>query len=315
MDLSRRDLLRAGTAGTATALVTPGLILPGDAAFGAEEDKRRKRFPGDPGRHRLYYGASTPWDVDRWERQLGARLSMHRMYFQPHNLRGIVKKTREDVRKGRLPHISTKVPNNDWRGVGRGEYNDWLRDIARGLDRIGKPIFFTLHHEPENDRSDHSGRSPRDFVRMTNRAIEIFDHIAPKVTVFPVLQGWMHRSRWNDPRDWYVRHAKIYGVDLYNGWSPSNGQRWRSFAYLLGQVKPYTHGKPIAIGEYGCRTDRRNPGRAARWMRNAYKVAHKRNVVSMSYFNSYLHSPDGSWELDRERGRVFERKLKHRRTR
>jgi len=319
MDLSRRDLVKVGAAGGATALaagLTPGLLLPGDAAFGVDDDaKRKKRFPGDPGRGRLYYGASTPWDVDQWERKLGRRLSMHRMYFQARNVNGLVERSREDIRRGRLPHVSTKVPNDDWREVGRGEHNEWLRDLARGLGRIGKPVFFTLHHEPENDRSDYAGRSPRDFVRMNNQAIEIFREHAPKVTVFPVLQGWMHRSRHNDPRDWYVKRAKIYGVDLYNGWSSRNGQRWRSFSYLLGQVKPYTHGKPVAVGEYGCRTDHRRPGRAAEWMRDAYREAHQRNVVSLSYFNSYLHSPDGSWELDRERGRVFERKLKARRTR
>ena len=274
----------------------------------------RKRFPGDPGIGRIYYGASKPEHIPRWERRMGARLSLHRMFFNPREHPRDGSPSPADIRVGRMPYLSTKVPNNDWRGVARGEYDGWLRAMARGLGRINRPIFLSLHHEPENDRNDLAGRRPRDFVAMNNHALEIFDRFAPKVSVFPTLQGWMHRSRHNNPRAWYVRDAAIYGVDIYNGWSLDNGQRWRSFPYLLGEVKPYTHGKPIAIGEYGCRTDPRRPGRAAHWMRTAYKTAVRRNVVAMSYFNSD-NARHGSWELDRERGRVFENKLKARRTR
>jgi hypothetical protein len=317
MEMSRRDLIRVGAAGAAgatSALAIPGLIVPADA--GDSLKMPNKRFPGDPGPGRIYYGAAKPYGIPRWERRMNARLSMHRMYFQPRNTEGMARRARADIRKGRLPHISTKVPNNDWRAVARGEHDDWLRVMARKLGRIDKPIFFSLHHEPENDRNDYAGRSPRDFVAMHNRALEIFDRYAGKVSVFPILQGWMHDPlSGNNPRDWYVRDANLYGVDIYNGWALHNGKKWRSFAYGLGLVKPFTHGKPIAIGEYGCRTDPRRPGRAARWMRNAYKVAINRNVVSMSYFNSDGGATDGTWELDRERGRVFERKLKARRTR
>lgn len=317
MELSRRDLIRTsavGAAGATSALVVPGLIVPADAA--EDLKKPKKRFPGDPGRGRIYYGAAKEERLPAWERRMGARLSMHRMYFKPSNLRGMARRAHVDVRKGRLPHISTKVPNDDWRGVGRGDYNQWLREIARDLGRIDAPMFFTLHHEPENNRSDGRGRSPRDFVRMNNQALEIFDRLAPRVTIVPVLQGWKHHPlSGNDPRDWYVRDAAVYGVDIYNQWAAHNGNKWRSFAYGLHWVKPFTHGKPIAIGEYGCRTDPRRPGRAANWMRDAYKHAIRKNVVSMSYFNSARNSPDGTWELDHERGRVFERKLKARRTR
>lgn len=316
MELSRRDLIRtsaAGAAGAASAIVVPGLILPADAEESLKKPK--KRFPGDPGRGRLYYGAAKEHGIAGWERRMGHRLSMRRVYFRPENSHAIGRRVRADLNKGRFPHISTKVPNSDWRAVARGEHNDWLRSMARQLGRLDKPMFFSLHHEPENDRNDQAGRRPQDLVAMHNQAMEIFDRLAPKVSVFPTLQGWKHNPlSGNNPRDWYVKDAAVYGVDLYNDWALHNGKHWRPFGELLAHVKPYTHGKPIAVGEYGCRTDPRNPGRAARWMRNAYKVSLRRNVVSLSYFNSDEGATDGTWELDRERGRAFRRRLKSKRT-
>lgn len=315
MEMSRRDLIRVSATGAAatSALIVPGLIVPSDAA---EPLKRpRKRFPGDPGRGRIYYGAAKPEGIPQWERSMGARLSLHRNYFKPQNSHAMARRARQDIRKGRFPYFSTKVPNSDWRGVARGEYDAWLRQMARSLGRVDKPIFLSLHHEPENDRNDNGGRSPANFVAMNNHALEIFDRYAPKVTVFPTLQGWYHRKRGANPKDWYVRDAKVYGVDIYNGWSLRNGKDWEPFKVGLAAVKRYAHGKPIAVGEYGCRTDPRHPGRAAHWMHRAYQVALRNNVVAMSYFNSAGGADDGTWELDRERGRVFKNKLHAPRTR
>ncbi len=273
-----------------------------------------KRFPGDPGPGRLYYGASKPFGIPEWESQMGKRLSLHRMYFQPQNSRGMARRVRETIAHGRMPYVSTKVPNSDWKAVASGEHDAWLRNLAQQLGAIRKPIFLSIHHEPENDRNDYAGRRPQDFVAMNNHALEIFDTYAPKVTVFPTLQGWWHRKRGANPAEWYVADAAIYGVDIYNGWSMHNGQDWVPLREGLKAVIPWAHGKPIAVGEHGCRTDFRNPGRAAKWMRKAYKAAWKRNVVALSYFNSANGGPDGSFALDAERGRAFERKLKARRT-
>ena len=54
---------------------------------------------------------------------------------------------------------------------------------------------------------------------------------------------------------------------------------------------------PLAIGEYGCREDPDNPGLAAEWLRDAAEYARTHNFVSMSYFNSGVNSPDGTWAL------------------
>ena len=74
-------------------------------------------------------------------------------------------------------------------------------------------------------------------------------------------------------------------------------------------VRPYANGRPMVVGEYGCREDPRDPERAVRWMRRAFDYAITNDIICMSYFNSRQNSPDGTWELDGRRAEVFRRLL------
>jgi hypothetical protein len=300
--LSRRAVLTASASGAAAAV----LGLPSQRAAGAEAGLR---FPGDPGAERLYYGASSQHSVDDWEQQMGVRLALHRTYYRSDQTGKLVHVAANDLALGRLPHVSIKAPGS-WASVAAGAHDAWLRSLARRLGALDQPIFFTLHHEPEDNRDRLHGRSPADFVAMQAHAIRVFGANAPMVTVVPVLMGWSFskHNRHVDPDDWFVPAARIYGVDVYNPFSARH-PKWVSFAHKLDLIRPHARGRPIAIGEYGCRNDPADPHRAARWMRDAYTYARSHNIVSMSYFNSGRHSPDGSWALDGERQWVFRRRL------
>lgn len=308
MEISRRGVLTLAVSGAAAVLAGP--IAPARAGTvpRLQSAGALRRFPGDPGAGRLYYGASKPTPVRSWENQMGQRLAVHRRYYQSYQLDELVRQGRRDLDRTRLPHQSMKPPGT-WGEVAAGAHDGWIRSVADGLGRLQAPVFFTVHHEPEDDAGS-SGMQPQDFVRMTTRVISIFGDRAPKVTVFPVLMGWTFDPRsGRNPAEWSVPTARILGVDIYNPWSPTNNLDWVPFRSRLDQVRAYAGGRPIAIGEYGCRTDASRPGRAADWMRDAFDYARANNVVSMSYFNSYLNSPDGTWELDTERGRVFANNL------
>ena len=97
----------------------------------------------------------------------------------------------------------------------------------------------------------------------------------------------------------------MFGIDVYNPWSPTNGKRWRSFGSKLDEVAPWIGQLPVVIGEYGCRDDPRNPGLAADWLRDAVDYARSHHVISMSYYNSDLNTPDGTWELAGEMESAF----------
>jgi hypothetical protein len=302
MNMSRRTLLQWGVGSAATAVL--GFDTSGSAGA---TDVFKRRFAGDPGPGRLYYGASTEQNLADWETQMGQRLALHRSYFKPKQAGRLVRVAKADLAAGRMPHVSIKVPGT-WLSVARGRHDPWLRNISGGLARLNRPVFLTFHHEPENDVRRKG--SPADFVSMQTHIIRLFANRAPKVTIIPILQGWSF-SAYNKkakPALWYVPAAKVYGVDVYNPFCTTD-PKWVSFAEKLNEIKKYAHGKPIAIGEYGCRNDPDNPDRGGEWMHDAFRYARHNNIVSMSYFNSGRNSPEGSWALDGTRSAVFQSRL------
>lgn len=267
-------------------------------------------FPSQPPSGHLYYGASLPADrsVEAWETRLGSTLALHRSYFTPdaNETAQLVEQCRDDLANGRLPHVSTKTPGS-WLDVAAGRHDAWLSAILEQLDRERGPVFFTLHHEPENDAGG-PGMQPADFVAMQRRAIRLAAEAAPQVTVVPILQHWTFeplRAGGPDPTAWIVHEAAVHGVDVYNAWSPTNGKQWRSLGSRVDEVLAWLGDVPLAIGEYGCREDPRNPGLAADWLQDAADYARTHGIVSMSYFNSGVHSPDGTLELSGDTERAF----------
>lgn len=184
-----------------------------------------------------------------------------------------------------------------------------MRSLGTRLGAFNRPILITFHHEPEND-SGGAGMTAVDFVAMQTRIISMYDVIAPKVTVVPILQGWSFDIINNpgvDTAPWKVPTARILGVDSYNPFSAVN-PIWIPFEQRLIEFGKFAGDKPIAIGEYAVREDPATPGRAAQWMRDAFTFARANNIVAMSYFNS-ANSPHGTWHLDGEREQVFRNKL------
>ena len=257
----------------------------------------------------LYYGASLPYDgsLPDWEQQLGASLAVHRSYFTPDHdeTAQLVQQCRDDLAHGRLPHVSMK-PLSTWQDIAAGLHDDWLASMLVPLGDDALPVLFTLHHEPENN-AGAAGMQASDYVAMQRRLIGLAADLAPRVTIVPVLQHWTFDplNGRADPAVWLVDDASVIGLDLYNPWSPTNGKPWRSFGSKADDLMGWVGDTPIAIGEYGCRDDPSNPGLAAEWLRDAAQYAREHNIISMSYFNSHLNAPDGSWELDGRTEQVF----------
>lgn len=268
------------------------------------------RFPGDPGPGKLFYGASLPrgLSVTEWEDELGSTLGVHRSYFTPdHNETvQLISQCRDDAARGRLPHVSIK-PTWTWASLAAGRHDQWLDLTLTKLGKESVPIFLTIHHEPENDTGPQ-GMSPADFVAMQSHVIERAAELAPLVSIVPVLQHWTFdplREGGTRPEEWLVPDAAIMGFDIYNPWSPTNGKLWRSFGSKASEVLDWMGDKAVAVGEYGCRVDNANPGLAAGWLRDAADFGREHGLVSMSYFNSHVNSPDGTWALRGETEQAF----------
>jgi len=255
----------------------------------------------------LYYGASTPKDnLAPFETDLGTTLACYRSFFSADDAGALVERARTDLETGRVPLPSIKPPG-PWAEAARD--TGWLDSIVGPLADLDGPVFLIVHHEPENDAA-HFG-TPSDYVALQEAAIDRAALAGGNIAVVPVLGTWsFHENADRDPREWNVHAASVYGLDLYNPWAEHNGTDWVSFADKFELAQREVDGRPVLIGEYGCRTDPERPGRAAQWLRDAFEVALGGNVVAMSYFNSAVNSPDGSWELDAERLPVFNELLR-----
>jgi hypothetical protein len=294
--ISRRTLL---------AVTAAGVV----AACSGQPDRHQQHTTSSLRGRRLYYGAAVPsQNLHALEQAVGARLSCHRTYFVAGQEGALIAQARTDIGLGRLPLVSIKPPGS-WARTAADL--GWLDGLVEPLSEISGPVYLIIHHEPENDARSYG--SPADFVAMQRAALSRAARAGSNVTVVPVLSSWsFDTTAARQPAEWNVAEAPVYGVDLYNPWSPTNGATWTSFADRLALSLPTADGRPILIGEYGCRSDPSTPGRAASWMVSAFYDALRADVVAMAYFDSYRDSGDATWELDAETLPVFARLMRQR---
>jgi hypothetical protein len=254
-------------------------------------------FPKDA----LYYGASTPPEkLSAFEAELGSRLSCHRSYFQGSEIGNLHRQVVTDLADARMPVTSIKPPG-PWAATATN--HEWIDNLVGPLGDLGDQVFLCVHHEPENDAARYG--SADDYVAMQD-ALLAAAASTHNVVIVPILGAWSFNERSDlDPSEWNVHGAGVYGLDLYNPWSPTNGKDWIPFADKLDLAREEADGRPMLVGEYGCRTDPAEPGRAAGWLVDAFGAALEAGVVAMAYFNSSRNSPDGTWELDGETLPVF----------
>lgn len=296
-DVSRRSVL-IGAAATG-ALALSGSPAQANQALRAQP--RAARFPGDPGKHRLYYGENVDGgDPAAREAYYNHRVGVYRSYWQASQTASMIAVCNRDIQAGRLPFISTKLPAT-WAAVASGSQDAWLRGMLSGLATVPGPVWLCLHHEPYDDQG--AGQSAADYVAM-------YKHTYPlkpaNVAMVPIMQSapfdtTVYGSA--DIRPWYDPSATdVVGIDSYNHWYPGGTNKWRDpatmalFFDVLAQF-----GKPIALAEYGVRTDPQNPGRSATWMTDFRNILVGRgDVVAMSFFDSAQNVFDGGtpWTLD-----------------
>lgn len=303
MRLSRRQLIGAGVGVGAT--LAAGVSVTALRIEEARAPRRLResasatgtRFPGDPGPGRLFYGASVMpgLSLPALERALDHRLTLRRSYFNAAQVDALLSRVAEDHDAARLPVVSVKLPGS-WAQVAAGEHDGWLDDLLDRLDSSARPVMLSLHHEPENDVGG-PGMTAGDWVGVQQRAITAAR--GTTITILPILMAWTFLARsGRNPDEWWVPGAAVVGIDTYNSWSPTNGAVWTSFEEGVAAVRSYAGSVPLLVAEYGCRTPPDDPARAGSWMRDAFEYSYRNGIIGLSYFDSSINSPDGSWILD-----------------
>lgn len=295
-------LLGAG----ATLLPEPAAVLPGGSGTAAAAATATARSAGDcrpsergvPSCGALVgatHGANDEPVV--LERAAGQRLGIRRTYYTASQVDGALEEARTDVRAGRVPWISFKLPTS-WDRMAAGAGDAWARDLAQRLDQLPGPVWLAFHHEPEGD-----GRI-QDWTRLQERLGPIVRRTADNVAFTVVLTGW--NQLYGDPayalgRIWPDTKVDVAGFDVYNEYGVvKDGRRIDDWPHIVrNYYRPLAawaerEGVAWGLAEVGL-TDEA-AARRPHWIRMAARALRRSGGVAFTYFDTYLNAY-GSWSL------------------
>lgn len=148
-----------------------------------------------------------------------------------------------------------------WREIADGAADATIASVALDLVQYPHLMFFTVHHEPENDvdLTPGSGMTPADYVDMYRHVVEMLRELGADNLVFVMV--YMGFDRWAGIVD------DLYpGDDVVDwiGYDPYGFEAHTSFELLLNRPNPELEwpgfydwatakapGKPIMVAEWG----------------------------------------------------------------
>ena len=268
------------------------------------------RFPGDVAPGYVRWGAAVGGNSDPTERHetpSGKSMGIRRTYFSWD--KGTTKMV--DTARSDLANGSTSMGVDQDAGLGAhgvratdGEIDSMLR----ALDDVGGPVWLTVHHEPEGGGGaagpDDPGGAPA-WRAMQVKIRERMTAVGTKNIAFaPALMSWtFDPESGRNPDDWWVDGVWDFaGIDHYYMKRPGAPLTEDDQAWTRVQAFYSAKGKlPIAFGEWG---NRGADDEAAAEMEAAYETAlesaesGRSQIIGLSYFDSGLNSPTGSWALE-----------------
>lgn len=271
------------------------------------------RFAGDVPTGKARWGAAIGGNSDpvtRHENEVGRAMSLRRTFFGWRHINSgyLINTVRDDHNHGRLPWVSTKPPSaqggtaNGWASIAAGHHDGEIDALLHVLDAQNKPVWFTMHHEPEND-----GLPAKDWREMQ---VKIRQRITAtgvtNVAFAPIYMSWTFDSRsGRNPADWWVDGVwDFLGVDHYvekeseRFLDPTSDSLWASALPFLR-----AKGLPFALGEWGNRGTDQAAGDDVRRLYDS--IIGDDQFIGAAAFDSGLNSPLGSYELKGEQLSAF----------
>lgn len=247
------------------------------------------RFPADPGAGNYYMGVrAVRSTVATHEAKLGAPMAMIRSYSTTDTPPW---SDADNIRSaGRIPWISWLEGSRTMASIASGAQDAWIDGIAAGFAaRAPWPIFWTFHHEPENDASSSGAnaaayRGAQRRIKLRMRAAGVTNDVFC-ACCFMTPFTWNHTTSSRDWRTWYPDWKAVTGVgnwdspdpndfyvdgdpdsvvdciglDAYHGWDmagnpPAKMTKWTDVTgtSVVARVAARSDflGKPWAIGEW-----------------------------------------------------------------
>lgn len=145
------------------------------ATVQAEFDAYKKAHPADPKKpdypptsSKVLIGMSAP--ASQWDARLaevGGTVYARRMFDDLATADNILRLAASEVKLGRYPIVSFKLPNNDWAGAAAGKYDAQIQAVVDKLAALAGRSFLTIHHEPMGNGT------PADFAAMQRHVLPI----------------------------------------------------------------------------------------------------------------------------------------------
>jgi hypothetical protein len=210
------------------------------------------------------------------------------------------------VEQGRIPHISIKAPktgSGSWRSVADGDHDSYIREVAQGLKALDVPLFFTFHHEPDNNVGDFG--SAADYVAAWRHIHDIFNQEnAENVAMTTVSIPWTYSSKPDLAKNLYPGDDVIdwISTDPYNFFTRDGV--WRDLEPAFKVWYDYNvenhPSKPLMFAEWGTNVDPNNYSRVAQWfadveddLKGKYPA-----IKAVTYYDELRTSEGNDWRID-----------------
>lgn len=247
---------------------------------------------------RIYIGGSMASDDDfaTWESKAGP-FGVQRLFYQW----GQDAKESADIEEchdaGRLPWVSFKPPEEGWRGIVSGAYDQDIIARAQRYARLTLPAVVTFHHEPEDEGDPALWASAFCYIGEIFRRYGALDRVA----YAPILMAWSWREEsGRDVEAWLtpgvVGYSDLLGVDVYGG-QKSTLHPSIVFGPVLDTAKEL--GLPVGIGESGA-IDYPLYVRDL-WIQHMWIMIQQENVLIWCYWNNDTFT-QGGWARETWQG-------------
>jgi hypothetical protein len=255
-DMDRRDFLRLSLLAGVGATVASGLVSAVSPTRASALSTGSCVFGG----HALPRGseATQRESTLALEAEIGRTLGVFRRYSfwddPPPDLTHLWA-----AQGGRAPYISwhaytrnkTVIP---WSSIAAGDQDAFIRTVGSAMASFGYPIYFSFHHEPENDTKNGTAA---EFRAAFQRVRSLFDQQgATNVTWLCALMASTYKGGHGGADAWLPDPGtySYVGVDGYNRWPLIATPAWRSFDKLFAPAdqKAVQLGKPLFVAEFGC---------------------------------------------------------------
>jgi beta-mannanase len=225
-----------------------------------------------------------------WEAQMGRKFDIAHFYHQwTSNFPTAEERTL--AAEGRLLLLNWKLPS-PWSSVANGGQDAQIATTANRLKALGRKVFLSPHHEPEDQVGSFGSAS--DYARAFRRVVDGFRRAGAGNVIFVWnVMGYVggHGDIYPQlyPGDSYVDWI---AYDPYNWVGCKSGHNGRSFAEITKPMYDWTAAhhpnKPLMLAEFGLREQPAGMPSKAEWFRDALVTLKttRTRIKALVYFNT-----------------------------